>query len=116
VLACRPSDAGGLSYVGLADLLDPIADQFLARLPPIQRKALESVLLLGSASEDADERAVAAGLLRGLRELAAEMPLCLAIDDVNWLDPPSLSALRFVLERLDSEPIVTVLAVRGSLP
>jgi hypothetical protein len=51
-----------------------------------------------------------------LRLLAAERSLFVAVDDVQWLDAASLSALRYALARLDHERVATVLAVRGDVP
>ena len=42
--------------------------------------------------------------------------LCLAVDDVQWLDPASLAALRYALTRLDDAPVAILLAVRGEVP
>ncbi|MBA3348202.1 MAG: ATP-binding protein [Actinobacteria bacterium] len=117
VLSCRPSEAEtGFSFAGLTDLLDDSVARVVPQLPPIQRRALEAALLLGPTDGRADERAVAAAFLGALRLLAAESPLCLAVDDVQWLDAASLATLLFALPRLDSEPIVALLAVRGSVP
>ena len=100
-LSCRPSEAEArFSYAGLADLLEDVAEEVLLELPPIQRRALGRALLLDDAEGEADERAVAAAFLAGLRQLAAERPLCVAVDDVQWLDAASLAALRFALPRL----------------
>jgi len=117
ILSSRPSEAEtGFSFAGLADLLGNAAPDVLPELPPIQRRALEAALLLGESDIHADDRAVAAAFLGALRLLAGESPLCLAIDDVQWLDAASLTALRYALARLDQEPIAALLAVRGDVP
>ncbi|HET7759822.1 MAG TPA: AAA family ATPase [Gaiellaceae bacterium] len=117
VLASRPSEAeAGFSFLALTDLLGGVAADVLPELPPIQRRALEAALLLGDSDARADPRAVAAGFLGALRLLAADGPLLLAVDDVQWLDPASLSALRFALARLEHERVAMVLAVRGDVP
>ena len=51
-----------------------------------------------------------------LRLLARDRPLCLAVDDVQWLDAASLAALRYALARLEPEPVAALLAVRGDVP
>ena len=55
---------------------------------------------------------MAAAFLAALRFLAADRPLCLAIDDLQWLDAASLAALRFALgtarrraDRVASSPV-----------
>lgn len=58
-----------------------------------------------------DPRAIATGLRSVLELLAAERPLVLAIDDLHWLDPSSLAALRFAVRRV-SGPIGVLATVR----
>jgi len=117
VLATRPTEAEtGYSLAGLTDLLGDVVDGFLPQLPPIQRQALEVALLLSEPGARADERTVAAAFLGALRLLAAERPLCLAVDDVQWLDAASLAPLRFALPRLSHEPVAAFVTVRGSVP
>jgi DNA-binding CsgD family transcriptional regulator len=118
VLACRPVQAEArFSYAGLADLLGGAADNVLPVLPPIQRRALESALLIGDTEVAADDRAVAAAFLGAVRLLAAEAaPVCLAIDDLQWLDAASLAALQFALPRLDHGLVAALLTVRGNPP
>jgi len=117
ILSSRPSEAETQSsFVGLTDLLGKAAGDVLPELPPIQQRALEGALLLGESETHADDRAVAAAFLGALRLLARDTPLCVAVDDVQWLDAASLAALRHVLARLDHEPVAVLLAVRGDLP
>jgi DNA-binding CsgD family transcriptional regulator len=117
VLAARPSEAETQSsFMGLTDLLGTVASEVLSELPPVQMRALEAALLLGESETNGDDRAVAAAFLTALRLLAADAPVCLAVDDVQWLDAASVAALRFALARLDDEPLAVLLALRGSIP
>ena len=117
VMATRPTEAEArLAYAGLDDLLDGAAEDVLPRLPPIQRRALEQALLLGEREQHADDRTVAAAFRSALRLLADESALCLAVDDLQWLDEASLGVLRFALARLHDEPILALLTVRGQPP
>jgi DNA-binding CsgD family transcriptional regulator len=117
ILSSRPSEAETkFSFAGLTDLLGTVADDVLPELPPIQRRALEAALLLGEPEIQPDDRAVAAAFLGALRLLAGASPLCLAVDDVQWLDAASLATLAYALARLDREPVAALLAVRGDLP
>lgn len=117
MLATRPSEAEtGYSYAGLADLLQDVVDDVLPRLPPVQRRALEAALLLGAPDASVDERAVGAAFLGALKTLAADGPLCLSVDDLQWLDAASLGPLRFAFARLDHQPVAALLAVRGTAP
>jgi DNA-binding CsgD family transcriptional regulator len=103
LLAARGSSSEiRLAGAGLSDLLVAIDDERLRALPDPQRRALTAALLRDGdgAGERPDPRAVATGLLSLLELLAAEAPLVLAIDDLQWLDPSSADALRFAVRRL----------------
>ena len=117
VMSSRPSEVETqFSFAGLTDLLGSVAEDVLPELPPVQRRALESALLIGESELHASERTVAAAFLGALRLLSADGPLCIAVDDVQWLDAASLAALRYALHRLDREPVAALLAVRGDPP
>lgn len=59
-----------------------------------------------------------AGLIRLLSDLTG--PAVVVIDDVQWIDPASMTAIRFALRRLAREPLLAVFASRtasiGPLP
>jgi DNA-binding CsgD family transcriptional regulator len=117
ILSARPSEAETrFSFSGLADLLGDAAGDVVSGLPPIQQRALEAALLLAESEMRADDRAVAAAFLGALRLMAGDGPLCLAVDDLQWLDAASLAALRYALARLDDEPIAGLLAARSGVP
>ncbi len=74
---------------------------------------------LGATALAADTGPLARGraVLGALRGLAAEGPVLVAIDDLQWLDTASSRTLRFALRRLDQEPVGVLGAVRsGSDP
>jgi DNA-binding NarL/FixJ family response regulator len=118
VLACRPAGAEArLSYAGLTDLLEPHLDRVLDSLPTPQRHALEVALLLeGDVAKAPDQRAIAAGTLNAIRTLARERPVLLAIDDAQWLDPPSAAVVAFALRRLRDAPVAALTAWRITSP
>jgi DNA-binding CsgD family transcriptional regulator len=117
ILSCRPSESEtGFSYAGLTDLLGGVVGDVLPELPPVQQRSLEAALLLGDREIGADERAVAAAFLAALGSLASSAAICLAVDDLQWLDAASLAALRFASSRLEDAPVALLLAVRGDLP
>ena len=117
VLSARPSEAETrYSFAGLADLLETVADDVLPDLPPVQRRALEAALLRGPTDAHADDRVVAAAFLGAIRALASDGPICLAIDDAQWLDAATLATVRFALARFDTEPVLALLALRGDVP
>jgi len=115
VLASRPVEAEiALPFAVLGDLLGEVSDAALARLPDPQREALEVALLrAGAKAGGLQRRAVALGVLGAIRVLAEDAPLVLAIDDVQWLDPPSADALAFAVRRLRDEPVGFLLARRA---
>ena len=114
-LTARPAEAEmELSFTGLGDLLSGAAEAALPDLPDPQRRALEVALLLEPGTASAPEqRAVAAGLLGALRCLGQEGPVLVAIDDVQWLDASSATAVAYALRRLGGERIDFLLAQRA---
>jgi DNA-binding NarL/FixJ family response regulator len=114
VLSSRPAESEAtLSFAGLGDLLDGVLDRVLAGLPPPQQHALQVALLLEDpAGSPLEHRAVCAAFLGVIRYLAAEGPLVIAVDDLQWLDGPSALALDYALRRLDTEPAGLLASVR----
>ena len=114
VLACRPVESETqLAFSALGDLLDDVQAEPLSGLPEPQRRALEVALLRREAEGPAPHaRAVSLGLLGVFRSLAKASPVVVAVDDVQWLDRPSASALEFVARRLKEEPIGFLVAQR----
>src|SRR5918995_998629 len=101
VLQARPAQSEvTLSYAALADLLAGAFDETRDTLPGPQARALATALLRANADAAADARATAAGLVGILTVLAAEGPLIVGIDDVQWLDAASERALAFAVRRL----------------
>ncbi|TML11938.1 MAG: hypothetical protein E6G31_10680, partial [Actinobacteria bacterium] len=116
VLATRPGSAEvRLAFAGLADLLRDDLDEVLVRLPAPQRRALAVSLLVEDAEGVApDDRAVAAAFLGALRIVAADGPVLVAVDDVQWLDAASARTLAFALRRLDDEHVGVLATIRIS--
>jgi DNA-binding CsgD family transcriptional regulator len=114
VLSCRPAEAEvKLSFAALADLLEPVRAGAFDLLPRPQRHALEVALLQADAEgSSADPRAVAAGLRSVVVGLAASSPVMVAIDDAQWLDTPSVSALEFAMRRIDGARVGLLVARR----
>lgn len=114
VLACRPAEAEiNIAFAGLLDLLGPVVDEAAAELAPPQRDALDIALLRRSADVAVEPGAVAVAVVGALRALARGGSLALAIDDLQWLDAATSSALRFALRRLDADPIAVLVAQRA---
>jgi DNA-binding CsgD family transcriptional regulator len=114
VLSARPAEAEThLSYAGIADLLEPVLDDSLAELPTPQRQALEAALHRAEAEGRApDQAAIAFAVLGTLRNTARDRHLIVAVDDLQWLDAPSLFALEFAVRRLREESVGVLIALR----
>jgi DNA-binding CsgD family transcriptional regulator len=114
VLSSRPAEAErGLAHAGLGDLFDGVLEEALPALTPPRRRALEIALLVEEASGDpVDRRALAVAVRGALQALSRREPLVIAIDDVQWLDSSSTSALAFALRRLDEANVRLLLARR----
>jgi DNA-binding CsgD family transcriptional regulator len=113
VLSSRPAEAErGLAYAGLGDLFESVLDSVLPALSTPRRRALEIALLIEEGTDSADPRTLGVAVRSALEVLAAEAPLALAVDDVQWLDPSSATALAFALRRLREQPILLLLAHR----
>jgi len=113
VLQARPAEAEAeLSYAALADLVGGVFDQASRDLPTPQRHALEVTLLRRDADERADPRTTVSAFVGVLSSLAADRPLVIAVDDMQWLDPASERALAFAARRLPTR-VGIVIARRG---
>jgi DNA-binding CsgD family transcriptional regulator len=102
VLSTRAAPAESvLAYSSLAALLDGLDDDVFGNLPPPQRLAIDRVLL--RVSDDgpvSDQRAVTAAFRSITERLAEHSPVLVAIDDLQWLDPPSALIVSSAAPRL----------------
>jgi DNA-binding CsgD family transcriptional regulator len=115
VLFSRPAEAErALAYAGLGDLLESVLEEALPELLPPRRRALEiATLRHESAGDDPiDRRAVGVAVRDVLQLLGEDAPVVVAVDDVQWLDASSAGALEFALRRLETTPVVVLLARR----
>jgi len=101
-----------LAFASLHLLLSPVLDH-LDGLPDPQRTALSGALGLGP-SQPGDRFLIALAVLSLLSELAEERPLVCLLDDVQWLDRASATALQFVARRLEGEGVAMLFAARES--
>ena len=65
-----------------------------------------------ASGDPVDQRALAVAVRSALHLLSEREPLLIAVDDVQWLDASSSSALAFALRRLDSNHVHLLLARR----
>ncbi len=122
-----------LAYVVVTDLLGRIAPAILPTLPRPQAEALAAALLLDAPATDvsgstgtdaagptprvmADPRTVGTAVLGTLRAAAADGPVLLAFDDIQWIDPASAAALEFALRRATDLPIGILATIRTPTP
>lgn len=102
-----------LAFAGLADLLADVDEAVIDGLAGVQRDALNRVLLRGHELPAADERAAGAALHSVLQHLAASTPLLVVVDDLQWLDASSATAVRYALRRVTQPCGVLVTARTG---
>lgn len=114
VLCSRPAEAERiLAHVGIGDLLEDVLDDVLPELPAPRRRALEVVTLRREVSgAPVDQRALAVAVRDVLHSLAKKRPVVIAVDDVQWLDPSSSTALAFAVRRLAVGAVGVLLARR----
>src|SRR5260221_2640201 len=114
VLSARPAmSESRLSFAGLTDLLVGVDPDVLGTLPAPQAEALDVALLRADASRSPGRRLVGTALLSVLRNLTSEGSVLVAVDDAQWLDPPSASALEFALRRLHDRPVRLLVSRRA---
>jgi DNA-binding CsgD family transcriptional regulator len=122
VLAARAAQAEAtLPLAGLIDLFEGVPEARLAALSTPQRRALEVALRRREPDKTGvDQLAVSLATLQILRAVAADTPVVVGIDDLQWLDAATTRVLAFALRRLGSEPLGLLVAVRaehtGRLP
>jgi hypothetical protein len=106
VLSARPGGtAAQLPFGGLIDLCDELVEADLATLPEPQRRGLEVALVRADTTAETPPPMVTAlGLLGVVRALAGHSPVLIAIDDLHWLDPLSVEALKFVAPPASGRP------------
>jgi DNA-binding CsgD family transcriptional regulator len=114
VLACQPTSAEtAFSFAALGDLLTHDVAEVLGELPAPQRRALETALALAShEGATVSQHVIGLAFLSVLQLLAETQPVLVAVDDVQWLDPPSAAALQFATRRLADANIKLLFAAR----
>jgi DNA-binding CsgD family transcriptional regulator len=114
VLSARAAQSEStLAFGGLTDLLASVPDAVLDVLPAPQRSALLAALLRAGPEDGRhDRRAVAAGTLSLFRVLAAETPVLVVVDDLQWMDAPTARILNYVGRRLGDDRIALLASRR----
>jgi DNA-binding CsgD family transcriptional regulator len=113
VLRCGPGvHESRLSFAALRDLLEDVYEETAAELPAPQRRALAIAMLRAEPEVPLDRGAVSAAFLSLLRERSRAGSVLLVVDDVQWLDRPTATALAFAVRRLRDEPVGLLLTHR----
>jgi DNA-binding CsgD family transcriptional regulator len=99
-----------LPFAGLHHLLRPVLGT-LDRLPATQREALCTAFGL-SEGPPPEPFMIALATLNLLAEAAAERPVLVVADDVQWLDQPTQDALTFLARRVGGDPLALIGVVR----
>lgn len=124
VLTVKCQETGGAAYAAVRGLLEPLGltDGDPARHPLLADRpelAGSAALALPALTTDgapdgrpADMYGVMHGLYWLTASLAAERPLVLAVDDLQWCDEASLSWLGFLLRRAEGLPLSLLVTLR----
>ncbi|MGH3781767.1 MAG: ATP-binding protein [Pseudonocardiaceae bacterium] len=88
----------------IGQALDPLLDKSL----PGAGMALDTD---GGETSEISSQARFYGILRGVRE-AAVSPLVVALDDLHWSDPDSLTVIHLICRRLSSLPVALIATAR----
>ena len=112
VLRTTGLQGGQAGLANLADLLNPVADALLPRLPPPQADALRAALGLAAADAPVTATLLELATVALLRELA-QAGVVVAVDDEQWVDPDSLRLLESAAVRLKDAPVRWLVAVRS---
>ena len=108
------SSEAGLAMAGLYQLLEPLLP--LAHLIPEPRQAALRVAFGIVAGPPPEPFAVAMAALDLLVDAAAEQPLLVVAEDLQWLDPETIGVLRFIARRLEHDPIALLATARDDGP
>jgi DNA-binding CsgD family transcriptional regulator len=98
-----------LAYSGLASVVKSM-DALHVEVPAPHAKVLADAVGTGSMQGNLT---VAGATLAALAAASDVTPLLLLIDDSQWVDEASCSALAFALRRLPDEPVVAIIAERS---
>jgi DNA-binding CsgD family transcriptional regulator len=99
-------------YAGLHQLVHPILDS-TRELPEPQHSALDAAL--GRTRHGViDLYLVGLAALNLIAAAARAQPVLVVVDDAQWLDAESVTALSFVARRLHAEPVAMLVATRES--
>ena len=103
-----------MAMAGLYQLLQLLLH--LAHLIPEPRQAALRVAFGITVGAPPEPFALAAATLDLLADAAAEQPLLVVAEDLQWLDPATVGVLRFIGRRLEHDPVVLLATTRDDEP
>ena len=110
---CRARGISAESELGFACLADLLrsCSRTIEELPDPQAVAIRSALALGPPMQTAPF-VVAAATLSVLAAHSRNVPLLVAVDDIQWVDAASFQALAFAARRLQADRVAIVFTCR----
>jgi DNA-binding CsgD family transcriptional regulator len=103
-----------LPFAGLHQLLRPVRDRAVD-LAEVPRQALDAAFGLSDQGVPEPFR-IAMATLDLISEVASDSPVLLVVEDGHWLDRPSAEVLAFVARRIESDPVLLLIAARSGYP
>src|SRR4051794_32175942 len=100
-----------LPFAALHQLLQPLLPR-ADRLPVKQREALLSCFGMSNTAE-VNPFFASLAVLEMLVDWAAQAPLLVCLDDLHWMDQPSIDTLSFVARRIAGERIAVLCTSRS---
>jgi DNA-binding CsgD family transcriptional regulator len=100
-----------VSFSGLNQILLPVLGE-VERVSAAHRDALLEALGLGDGGTAVDRLVVFSATLAVLRQAAADRPLLVVVDDAQWLDRASATALGFAARRLSGTRVGLLVGLR----
>lgn len=101
----------GLPWAAVAEVCVPF-EPLLERVGAVRAHALRCALALDATEGPIDPLAVALGVLSLLIEAAADRPVLVVVDDLQWVDEESRGVLAFLGRRLGDDPVALIAASR----
>lgn len=112
VLSARGSESEShLPFASLHQVLRPLLGE-AAQLPVRQREALLSGF--GMSDVDVPDRfLMSLAALELVAAHAQDAPVLVSLEDLHWMDEPSLDVVSFIARRIEGEPVLMLASVRS---
>lgn len=105
-----------MAYAGLHQVAASLRER-ITEVPEAQAEALGAALGWRRVTAEPPRFLVAAGTMSLIAAEAEHRPVLVLVDDVQWVDQESATALAFAARRLEDDPVAFVWAARdGSVP